>query len=156
VLVGDQGGAEAARAGAAAGRAPAPAVDAAVAATSPAAARAARRPGAPLRARAAGAERGAAALSELYRSDGQADLDQPLRPAEVVAGFLAAASIAVSAVAMVYRPVRLVPVALLVAFIAVGLSERQFSRLAAFAVFFGALGWLIGMTVAVLSEDPLY
>jgi hypothetical protein len=57
---------------------------------------------------------------------------------------------------MVYRPVRLAPVALLVAFIAVGLSERHFSRLAAFAVLIGALGWLIGMTVAVLTEEPLY
>jgi hypothetical protein len=73
-----------------------------------------------------------------------------------VAGFLAAASIAVSAVAMVYRPVRLAPVALLVAFIAVALSERYFSRLAAFAVAFGALGWLVGMIVAVLAEEPLY
>ena len=93
---------------------------------------------------------------DFSRSDGTGELDEPIRPAETVAGFLAAASIAVSVIAMVYRPVRLAPVALIVAFIAVALSDRHFSRLAAFAVAVGALGWLIGMTVAVLTEEPLY
>jgi hypothetical protein len=91
------------------------------------------------------------------RYDGDAGLDDDrVSAAETVAGFLAAASIAVSAIAMVYKPVRLAPVALLVAFIAVALAQRHFSRLAAFAVIAGALGWLVGMTVAVLTEAPLY
>jgi hypothetical protein len=72
-----------------------------------------------------------------------------------VAGFLAAASIALSFVAMVYRPVRLAPFALVVAFIAVGLGGRH-ARLAAFAVAIGVIGWLVGMTVAVLAEKPLW
>jgi hypothetical protein len=94
---------------------------------------------------------------DFSRSDGRAELDDDrIRPAETVAGFLAAASIAVSTIAMVYRPVRLAPVALLVAFIAVALAERHFSRLAALAVGVGALGWLVGMTIAVLAEEPLY
>jgi hypothetical protein len=93
---------------------------------------------------------------DFSRSDGTGELDEPIRPAETVAGFLAAASIAVSVIAMVYRPVRLAPVALLVAFIAVALSDRRFSRLAAFAVAIGAVGWLVGMTIAVLAEEPLY
>jgi hypothetical protein len=78
------------------------------------------------------------------------------RPGEAVAGFLAAASIALSAVAVVYRPVRLVPFALVIAFVAVGLSSGRHSRLAAFAVAVGAVAWLVGMTIAVLTEKPLY
>jgi hypothetical protein len=157
VLVGDQGGAEAARAGAAARDLAGAAVDAVLAANSSAAPRASRRAGT-ARCRGAGrADSGATPLStDFSRFDGQGEVDEPIRAAETVAGFLAAASIAVSAVAMVYRPVRLAPVALLVAFLAVALSERHFSRLAAFAVAFGALGWLVGMTIAVLAEEPLY
>jgi hypothetical protein len=78
------------------------------------------------------------------------------RPAEAVGGFLAAASIAISAVAMVYKPVRLVPFALVIAFVAVALTRERHARLAAFAVGVGALGWLVGMVVAVLNEKPLY
>jgi hypothetical protein len=77
-------------------------------------------------------------------------------PAEAVGGFLAAASITISLVAVVYRPVRLVPFALVIAFIAVGLARERHARLAAAAVAVGALGWLAGMTVAVLTGKPLY
>jgi hypothetical protein len=78
------------------------------------------------------------------------------RPAEAVGGFLAAASIALSAVAMVYRPVRLVPFALVIAFVAVGLTSGRHARLAAFAVAVGALAWLVGMIVAVLTGRPIF
>lgn len=157
MLVGDQGGAEAARAGVAARDFARAAVDALFAADASAAPRAPRWAGSARCRRPGCADPGATALStDFSRFDGQGEVDEPIRAAETVAGFLAAASIAVSAVAMVYRPVRLVPVALLVAFIAVALSDRHFSRLAAFAVAFGALGWLVGMTIAVLAEEPLY
>ena len=76
--------------------------------------------------------------------------------AEAVGGFLAAASIALSAVAIVYRPVRLVPFALVIAFIAVGLTSGRHARLAAFAVGVGAAAWLAGMIVAVLTGKPLF
>lgn len=56
---------------------------------------------------------------------------------------------------MVYRPIRLAPFALLVAFIAVAIGGRH-ERLASFAVAIAALGWLVGMTVAVLTENPLW
>jgi hypothetical protein len=78
------------------------------------------------------------------------------RPGEAVGGFLAAASIAISTVAMVYKPVRVVPFALVIAFVAVALTHERHARLAAFAVVVGALAWLVGMTVAVLTESPLY
>lgn len=77
-------------------------------------------------------------------------------PAEAVGGFLAAASMALSAVAIVYRPVRLVPFALVIAFIAVGLTSGRHARLAAFAVGVGAAAWLAGMIVAVLTGKPLF
>jgi hypothetical protein len=77
-------------------------------------------------------------------------------PAEAVGGFLAAASMALSAVAIVYRPVRLVPFALVIAFIAVALTSGRHARLAAFAVGVGAAAWLAGMIVAVLTGKPLF
>jgi hypothetical protein len=76
--------------------------------------------------------------------------------AEAVGGFLAAASIALSAVGVVHRPVRLVPFALVIAFIAVALTSGRHARLAAFAVGVGAAAWLAGMIIAVLTGKPLF
>ena len=78
------------------------------------------------------------------------------RPGEAVGGFLAAASIAISLIAIVYRPVRLMPFALVIAFVAVGLTRERHARLAVAAVVIGAVGWIAGMTVAVLTGRPLY
>ena len=78
------------------------------------------------------------------------------RPAEAVGGFLAAAAITISLVAIVYRPVRLIPFALAIAFVAVALTRERHARLAAAAVAVGAICWLAGMTVAVLTGKPLY
>jgi hypothetical protein len=78
------------------------------------------------------------------------------RPGEAVGGFLAAASIAISLIAIAYRPVRLIPFALVIAFVAVGLTRERHARLAVAAVVIGAVGWIAGMTVAVLTGRPLY
>jgi hypothetical protein len=77
------------------------------------------------------------------------------RPSETVAGFLAAASIFVSVTGMVYRPVRLVPIALVMALIAAGIGGRA-SRLAAWAVGIGALAFVVGMSAAVITSNPLW
>ena len=77
------------------------------------------------------------------------------RPVDTVAGFLAAAAIAVAAVGIVYRPVRLVPVAVVLALVAAGMSARQ-QRLAAWAVGICAACWVVGMTVAIWVNHPLY
>jgi hypothetical protein len=82
-------------------------------------------------------------------------IDDRQRPAESVAGFLAALSMTASLLAVVYRPVRLAPFAILLGLIAAGLGGR-YARLAAVAVVVATLGWLIGMTVAVLTSHPLY
>lgn len=77
------------------------------------------------------------------------------RPAEHVAGFLAAASLAVSVIGMVYKPVRTIPIAVFVALLALAMGGRH-QRLAAFAVFLGATAFVVGMTVAVATDSDLW
>lgn len=77
------------------------------------------------------------------------------RPGEAVAGFLAAAALFAGLVAVVYRPVRIAPFALLVALVAAGMGGRH-QRLAALAVAVVTIGWVLGMTIAVITERPVY
>jgi hypothetical protein len=77
------------------------------------------------------------------------------RPAETVAGLLASASIFASLTGMAYRPLRLIPVAIVLALVAVGIGGRH-ERLATVAVGVGALGFLVGMAVAVVTSNPLW
>jgi hypothetical protein len=82
-------------------------------------------------------------------------VEERARPAEVVAGYLAAISMTGSVIAMAYRPVRIAPVAILVALVAAALAGRN-SRLPALAVALATIGWLVGMTIAVITSRPLY
>lgn len=82
--------------------------------------------------------------------------DDRHRPAEIAAGYLAAISLTASAIALVYRPVRLAPFAILVALIAVALAGERNRKLAAAAVAAGTLAWLVGMAIAVLMSRPIY
>jgi hypothetical protein len=77
------------------------------------------------------------------------------RPAETVAGLLAAAAIFISLMGLAYRPVRLVPVAVLLALVATGIGGRN-ERLAQLAVAVGAACFAVGMALAVLTGHPLY
>ena len=77
------------------------------------------------------------------------------RPADGVAGLLAAAAIFVSLMGLAYRPARLVPVAILLALVAVGIGGRN-ARLAQLAVAVGAASFAVGMALAVLTGHPLY
>jgi len=76
--------------------------------------------------------------------------------AERAAGFLAAISLTASAIALVYRPVRLAPFALLIAFIAAALAKEDHRKLAAFAVAAATVAWLVGMAIAVIWSNPIY
>ena len=76
-------------------------------------------------------------------------------PAETVAGFLAAAAIFVSLTGIAYRPLRLVPAALVLALIAVGIGGRA-TRLATWAVAIGAVSFAVGMAAAVITSNPLW
>ena len=75
--------------------------------------------------------------------------------ADTVAGFLATVSIFASCLGMIHRPVRIIPFAIIIALIAARMSER-FQRLAGIAVAFGVICWTVGMTIAVITENPLY
>lgn len=77
------------------------------------------------------------------------------RPSESVAGFLAAVALFVSLIGIAYRPVRLIPGAVVVALVAVGMGGRH-QRLAAVAVAVAAVAWVVGMTIAVITSNPLY
>jgi hypothetical protein len=85
-------------------------------------------------------------------------LDQPARrdrPGEVVAGFLASAALFAGLMAIVYKPVRVAPAALIVALIAAGIGGRH-QRLAALATAVVTVGWIAGMVVCVITERPLF
>jgi hypothetical protein len=72
-----------------------------------------------------------------------------------VGGFLAAAAIFVSLVGVAYRPLRLIPFAILISLIAVGIGGRN-TRLATYAVATGAACFAIGLAVAVITSHPLW
>jgi hypothetical protein len=72
-----------------------------------------------------------------------------------IAGLLAAASIALGAVGVAYRPFRLLPVALLLALIAAGIGGRN-AALARWACFLTVPFWLAGMIVAVVTKNPVF
>lgn len=76
-------------------------------------------------------------------------------PAETIAGFLAAASIFVSLTGVAYRPLRLIPLALVLALIAIGIGGRA-TRLATWAVGIGAFSFAVGMAAAVITSNPLW
>jgi hypothetical protein len=82
--------------------------------------------------------------------------DDRASPAETAAGFLAAISLTASAIALVYRPVRLAPFALLVAFIAAALAKDHNRKLAGAAVAGATVAWLLGMAIAVIWSNPIY
>ena len=82
--------------------------------------------------------------------------------ADTIAGLLAVASIVLSGVAMGLglllqldsHPARLVPVAIVAALVAARMSTR-YQSLALKAVLFGGLAWLVGVTIAVVTDGPL-
>ncbi|HWL32120.1 MAG TPA: hypothetical protein VNP89_00835 [Gaiellaceae bacterium] len=75
--------------------------------------------------------------------------------ADSVAGFLATLSIFASAVGLIWRPLRLIPFAILLALIAARMSARN-ERIAFYAVIVGVVCWTAGMTIAVVTKNPLY
>jgi hypothetical protein len=74
---------------------------------------------------------------------------------EAVAGLLASAALFTSFLGLAYKPARIVPAAAIVALVAAVMTERH-SRLAAFALAAAVVCWTVGMTIAVVTERPLY
>jgi hypothetical protein len=75
--------------------------------------------------------------------------------AEVVAGFLSVISMVGSALAIVWDPLRISPFAVLIALVAVGMAPRG-AKLPLIAVGVGAICFIVGMTVAVTTNNPIY
>jgi hypothetical protein len=82
--------------------------------------------------------------------------------ADTIAGLLAVGSVVLSGVAMGLglllqldsHPARLVPVAAVAALVAARMSPR-YQSLALKAALFSGLAWLVGLTVAVVTDGPL-
>lgn len=74
---------------------------------------------------------------------------------EAVAGFIAAASLFASLLGVAYRPARVIPIAIVLAIASALMTERH-SKLAGWAVGVGAASFVVGMSIAVLTENPLY
>lgn len=71
-----------------------------------------------------------------------------------MAGFLAAGSLALSGLSLAVTPALLVPVAAILAFAAGRMSARN-EKLATFAALVSFLAFVVGMTLAVITEHSL-
>ena len=80
------------------------------------------------------------------------DLD---RPAEAVAGLLAAGATFLGFFELFYRPFRLVPVAVILLLIATVMSTRH-QRLIAFGFAVVGICFVVGAAIQVLIHHPLY
>jgi hypothetical protein len=77
------------------------------------------------------------------------------RPGETVAGFLASASLFISLIGLAYRPLRLIPLAIVLALVAGAIGGRH-ERLAATAAYVGAACFVVGFALAVVTSNPLW
>jgi hypothetical protein len=77
------------------------------------------------------------------------------RPADAVAGLIATVALTVGLISIVYRPVRVAPVALVVALIAAAMGGRH-ARLAAWAVGVVSVSWVLGMIYSIVADKPLW
>ncbi len=91
-------------------------------------------------------------MSAFESSSGES---RPSDAREAVAGLLATAALFTSIFGLAYRPLRMIPVAAVLALVASRMTERH-SRLAALAVAAAVICWTVGMTIAVVTERPLY
>jgi hypothetical protein len=77
------------------------------------------------------------------------------RPAEIVAGYLAAIAIFVGLIGIVWHPLRLVGPAIIVAMVAAAMGGR-FQRLAFAAAMIVTACFFFGLLFAVLASHPLW
>jgi hypothetical protein len=77
------------------------------------------------------------------------------RPAESVAGILAALAIFGSCIALAYRPVRITPFTILISLIAVGIGGRH-QKLAAAAVAISGACFIVGTFFAIITNHPIF
>lgn len=80
---------------------------------------------------------------------------EPYGARETIAGLLATIAITAAAVGVAYRPVRIIPFAIVLALVASRMTNRN-HRLAGFAVGAGVVAWVLGMSIAVVTKNPLF
>ena len=76
-------------------------------------------------------------------------------PAETLAGYMSATAIFLAAAALVYRPLVLALAALVLSLTATAIGGR-WGRLHAIAVGAATVGFILGMTIAVVTSRPLF
>ena len=77
------------------------------------------------------------------------------RPSDGIAGFLASVALFASLIGLAYRPVRIIPFALVLALVATGMGGRH-QRLATAALGVGAVCFMVGMAIAVITNNPVF
>lgn len=77
------------------------------------------------------------------------------RPAEIVSGYLSALAIFVGLVSLAWHPLRLDAPAMVLALLAAAMAGKG-RRLTFAAVAITALCFFLGMTIAVVTERPLW
>ena len=78
------------------------------------------------------------------------------RPADSVAGFLAALAVFVGLIGVAWHPLRLIVPAMLISLIAAGMGGGRHKRLAFAGVMIVAACFFFGMMVAVATSHPLW
>jgi len=76
-------------------------------------------------------------------------------PSELVSNFLAVISLAASVLALFWDPIRVSPFAVLLALIATAMGPKN-ARLPLIAVAVGAIAFVVGATIAVTTNNPIY
>ena len=76
--------------------------------------------------------------------------------ADTFAGFLAATAIFVGAIALAIRPLPLSVASIVLSLVATGMSGPRSARISAIAVGAATLSFILGMTIAVLTDRALY
>lgn len=82
-------------------------------------------------------------------------VDSTPRPSELVAGFLASLAIFASLIGIAWHPLRLIAPSIILALVASAMGGRQ-HRLSFAAVLVVAASFFLGMTVAVVTQRPLW
>ena len=77
------------------------------------------------------------------------------RPADAVAGLLAALAIFGSCLALAYRPVRVIPFTILIALVATAIGGRH-QRLAAYALGISGACFIVGIFFAIITNHPIF
>ncbi len=77
------------------------------------------------------------------------------RPSQIVAGYLAAFSIAASLISLAWHPLRLLAPAIVLSMVSAGMADRG-KRLPQAAVAIAAVCFFLGLMISVITERPLW